>query len=766
MISFTRLSLPMLLLMLLAEPAGMSAQSVLSSRITDMLADVSRQVAEAQATDGKGMKLTDAGLECPVDTAAIQRTMVAHFNADGTVKTVGVIAQLREGATAPTALLEGHGISVDDIIDNMVCLTVPAAQLEFLETVEEFIALFPDEVYQPHNDSSRAVLNVSNINGIDSDTYTFDTPFTGKGVVVGVIDTGIDFNHIAFKDAEGNTRLKKAVCYGESGNPTIATTAEAIAALTWDSPTNDDKSHGTHVSASAAGSNLASTVEYSPYSRNLCGMAPEADLVLCGVYTLTSSRIMKAIQEITATAQELGEPCVINMSFGSTGQYWHNGKSANNSYISKHAAKGVVFCMSTGNDAMHNWTVDKTIAAGDYMTVIPIKTDSARSTSRSYVKGQTIKFYLPGCTSTSAVSYTLEVVDTLTGATSTLAATPLKRSGSSTSYTPSISFSRDDSNNKWVTGTLSLQQSYFEDNGKFLAIKLQNKTSAPLRIYAISAPGKGENGTYLDGFIYTDIPNYTYDPSTPDMSLNESCSAEDLISVGAYTNTRRVNLYYANSKGNAAGGYYPVETVGTENGTARFSSYGIDDYGKVHPDVIAPGVAIVSAFNYYDTEQVADIANKKWYTKDDSNSTLICAYLLDSNAKYNLWFVNNGTSMATPITTGIVALWMQACQEYAPEYGGLNAADVREIIKNTARTAVNGADITASSGNSVQMGYGLIDAEAGIQYIKDHFATAIQGITAKDEPQKQDVVKKFVNGRLVIEKDGRQYNAAGGLIEN
>ena len=32
---------------------------------------------------------------------------------------------------------------------------------------------------------------------------------TGKGVVVGIIDTGLEFTHVNFRDADGNLRIKR-----------------------------------------------------------------------------------------------------------------------------------------------------------------------------------------------------------------------------------------------------------------------------------------------------------------------------------------------------------------------------------------------------------------------------------------------------------------------------------------------------------------------------------------------------------------------------
>lgn len=689
---------------------GTNAQSRLSSTITDMLASVQQQIAEAQSAPRAMSVTTDASPVCYVDTAAIQRRMVTSFNADGSVRTVDVVAELANGASCPTAALSAKGITVNGEALGFVFLTVPADQLEFLETLPEFISLEADNINQPDNDNSRTVLNVSNINGIDNKSV-LSSAYTGKGVVVGIIDAGIDYNHIAFKDSEGNTRIKKAVNYTSSTSGyTIATTPEAIANLTWDYMVYSEKadlSHGTHVACSAAGSQVNALVDYSLGSRNLMGMAPEADLVLCGTNNYSDSRVTFCMNEIIKTADELGEPCVINMSFGNTGG-WHNGTTISKA-IDKVAKAGVVVCMSTANEGIYKRTVEKTVAANDYITVIPTKTGSVSSADKIYIPAQTITFYMPQCTgkSSETVSYSFEVVDSLSGNVTTLAETPLKSASTNESITPSFTFSNDAST-KWLKGTLSLSRSYFDDNSKFLVVKIKNITGNPLRIYAIS-------NVVADRLASTDFPSYTYDKGTADMSINNSCCTENLISVGSYTRSRAFKSYNIKEGKQYT---FSVKDVGNNNSTSAFSSYGRDDYGKMHPDVVAPGTAIISAYNYYDTTH-ADAASQT--IKSGNDGAVIAAYNIDSANKMNLWKVSNGTSMATPITAGIIALWMQAQRENAPEEADLSVADVRDIIQQTSRAAVNNVPIAISAGsteqNRLQLGNGLIDAEAGLKYL-------------------------------------------------
>lgn len=748
----------------LLATVGANAQSKLSSDITNMLNSVEQQIAEAQQQNRSNSLDPSAVSSCPVDTAAIQENLVVSFNADGTVRTVDVIATLAEGAICPTAILEAKGIRVKDQVRKFVFLEVPTEQLTFLETLEEFVSLTENPVYHPMTDKSRSVINVSNINGIDSESHTFDIPYTGKGVVVGIVDAGIDYNHIAFKDSKGNTRVKKVVDYKNNGSATIATTPEAIAQLTTDGNTDKDKSHGTHVASCAVGSIIDATVDYDGSlpnivgagSRKLGGMAPEADIVLCGTYNLTGEHITKSVDEIVKTAKELNEPCVINFSFGTTGTSmyggWHDGSTQTNSLINEYANEGVIFCMSTANDAINNWTVDKTIPAGGELKFIPRKDIAIASTSRAYIPQQTILINLPQCTNTQALSYELEAVDSITGTVTTLADTPLRNTNNNT-IIPSVTFTQSSSHHNWVTGTLSLTKCYFADNSKFLVIKLKNKTASDLRAYVMSGR-KDNSGGYLDNLAHTDFPNYEYDKGTADMSINHACSADNLISVGAYTIEPKVRGYKGTSYSLAPGSTL-YKQMGGPNSTAGYSSYGRDDFGKAHPDVIAPGTFTVAAYSQYDSSKATAKDKSTWQEQ------YICAYLTGNDDDNYLFYRNQGTSMAAPITAGVIALWLQA-------YPKLTAENVRTVIQQTSRTSVNGEVINISAGstdqNKLQLGYGLIDAEAGIQYIKDHFPTAIAGVKA-NESSTPAIIKKFVGGAIVVEKDGKLYNASGQRVK-
>jgi len=138
--------------------------------------------------------------------------------------------------------------------------------------------------------------------------------YDGEGVIVGIIDSGIDFTHPDFKDSLGNTRIlwiwdhNLAVAsntppnygYGQEFSAVDINAGNASAHV-------DYNAHGTHVSGIAA-SNGRSHKEYT-------GAAPKADIIAVSI-DLANSQISDAVNYIYDKADSAGKPCVINISLG------------------------------------------------------------------------------------------------------------------------------------------------------------------------------------------------------------------------------------------------------------------------------------------------------------------------------------------------------------------------------------------------------------------------------------------------------------------
>ena len=196
------------------------------------------------------------------------------LNVDGTVSSMSAIATLKKGAECPTAQLKQMGIKVRFVLGDMVALNVPADKLLQLEQVEAFSYVAADEILYPMNDKSR---EASNVDLAADEPLSIEAgqpqAYTGQGVVLGIIDQGIDFNHAAFRKDDGSTRIVKVIEHPIREKEEY-TSDEEIKALTTD---YESSSHGTHVSSAAGGSDLGNGLQ---------GMAPEGDLYTNGDGTI------------------------------------------------------------------------------------------------------------------------------------------------------------------------------------------------------------------------------------------------------------------------------------------------------------------------------------------------------------------------------------------------------------------------------------------------------------------------------------------------
>lgn len=167
-------------------------------------------------------------------------------------------------------------------------------------------------------------------------------PYTGSGVVTGFCDTGFDPNHIAFLDADGNSRVRLLVAYDEpNGERTVVDTPEGIASWTTD---NVDEFHGTHVANIMAGG-FRDGLYY--------GLAPDADIVAT-TSQLYDAGLLSACEDIVDYAKSVGKPAVINLSVGSYNGP-HDGSSLFCRYMDMLAEDAIV-CLSAGNEGQRNNT--------------------------------------------------------------------------------------------------------------------------------------------------------------------------------------------------------------------------------------------------------------------------------------------------------------------------------------------------------------------------------------------------------------------------
>lgn len=176
----------------------------------------------------------------------------------------------------------------------------------------------------------------------------------GDGVLIGFIDSGIDFTHPAFRLEDGRTRIDYIYDLSEGRR---VYNSEAINLALEDSdpysivPVRDTTGHGTHVAGIAcAGGNI---------SEEFYGVAPRSSIAMVkctrGFYAI-STNIMRGIRFLIDRSMELNKPLVINISL-STNDGAHNGSSLLEQYISTISTlERLTIVIAAGNegDAAHH----------------------------------------------------------------------------------------------------------------------------------------------------------------------------------------------------------------------------------------------------------------------------------------------------------------------------------------------------------------------------------------------------------------------------
>ena len=223
---------------------------------------------------------------------------------------------------------------------NFGIVTIPVDKIIDLALVPtiQYIEL-PKNLYTTDFESNRAscITQISKVNGLN-----------GKGTIVGFLDTGIDYTHPAFINADGTTRIE--YIYDLSLGGAVYSKAQINEALNTENPydivpSRDDVGHGTHVAGIAcAGGNISS---------KYYGVAPESSIIMVkvarGLFTL-STEIMKGIKFLIDKSKELNMPLAINISL-STNDGAHNGSSLLEQYISTVSTlERVTIVIAAGNE--------------------------------------------------------------------------------------------------------------------------------------------------------------------------------------------------------------------------------------------------------------------------------------------------------------------------------------------------------------------------------------------------------------------------------
>ncbi len=142
--------------------------------------------------------------------------------------------------------------------------------------------------------------------------------FTGKGIIIGYVDTGIDFTHGDFKNDDGSTRVLRywdhTLGFDVSRTPTKYGYGQVWTNSDIDNgicTSTDNHAHGTTVSGCGSGN--------ANENGKFKGMAPDSDIIIVETdlnmanWTLS---VADAVDYIFTVADSLNKPAVVNTSVG------------------------------------------------------------------------------------------------------------------------------------------------------------------------------------------------------------------------------------------------------------------------------------------------------------------------------------------------------------------------------------------------------------------------------------------------------------------
>lgn len=217
--------------------------------------------------------------------------------------------------------------------------------------------------------ASTVSIEKSGINAVQNNPYL---NLFGKNVLIGIIDTGIDYQHPAFKNSDGTTRIlsiwdqteqsgerPENFTFGsEYGRDQINAALQSEDPLSV-VPSVDTNGHGTAIASIAAGT--------PSQDQSFSGVASQADLVIVKVkdakknlkeiffipediLCFQESDVLLAARYLFTVSQRLGKPIAICVAFG-TSQGGHDGRGAGSRYFDDLALlPGIGVSVSAGNE--------------------------------------------------------------------------------------------------------------------------------------------------------------------------------------------------------------------------------------------------------------------------------------------------------------------------------------------------------------------------------------------------------------------------------
>ncbi len=535
--------------------------------------------------------------------------------------------------------------------------------------------------YRLHLDSARSMSKAN----FAHNGSNLPRPYTGKGVLIGIFDTGIDLQHPDF-NTENGTRILYLWDMGEEFSPKPPQGYDWGREYTkteidfnFDSVFQKDLvGHGTHVAGIASGNGRA--------RHEFVGFAPEADLIIVNGNrngssgSFSDADILAACNYIFSKAEELGKPCVINLSLGSIlGSHDDEdllGKALSNLVSEK---KGRAIVASAGNEGELLIHTGGEFKKGKRYELLlyPVNLCNYEPALCPDIPG----YFLFG----ADVWTDINLIDSIyVGIYETNNMTLVDEKGfSSKDIVNKVQiFNSADS----LVGLVSIANSSIKNSENFMIfISNEGLTELPIDSYFWSIVfvakdnGRFDSWSALPIGSQENIPSrYPRLPTDNLMTISSPAVGEKIISVGAYISKNKFYNILGNLEDWSFG--FDLYKLG------EFSSRGPSRDGRTLPIITAPGAVVFSASSSsIDPEEV--------------DSTLI-----DPSGSY---VGNVGTSLSAPCVTGAVALLFE-------QNPNLLIDEVIELLKLSAKND----EYTGAIPNN-NFGWGKLDVLRMLQLVTE-----------------------------------------------
>lgn len=540
--------------------------------------------------------------------------------------------------------------------------------------------------------------------------------YNGNGIVVGIIDSGIDITHADFKDTFGNSRIKflwdqvpvSGSTVPQPYNYGIEWTDAQINANQCTHNDLPHYGHGTHVCGVATGNGLANGTHE--------GVASKADIVVVAIdFNKPGPTIADAVQYIFSKATLLGKPCVINISLGNYDGS-HDGTDMEAKLIENmvHNIPGRAIVAAAGN-AGHIKHHVKTQPPLNDTSFTWIKNNTATLNYWCYADTNDIKNIQISVGANRNNNFNLG----------------------------RIGFKN------YNYGLTSVQSDTLKYNGNRIGIIKTSASINPYGVYElylkiladtlnlkwrIESKGVGFHDAWNFDFISSGLPpSVSFPPILkyvmPDLNKTIVSSFQCLEDVTTVANYVNVNNYYdVTNTLQSWAALNPGENVNT---LANSSSHGPTRTNQQKPDISATGAGVFSAMALGMQSNLL------------TNAPQVVA-------QGSIHVQGGGTSAASPVVAGLAALYLQ---KYP------TATSIQ--IKNAITTCAYSDSYTGTALPNYLWGYGKLDGFAAMNCLITHLNKNVlsNGVNYYPNPFSETVTLNFekeINGKLFVHSvDGK-----------